>query len=84
MGFLDNLIKAVESGDLEKRLESVADKLEGISENVTQKVEKLADAPGKVIGGAAPGSDSGSSDSGASTTGGGSATDATDEPEPAV
>jgi len=49
MGFLDNLIKAVESGELEKRLENVADRIENMSEKVTEKVEKVADVPKKVI-----------------------------------
>lgn len=49
MGLFDNFLKAVESGELEKRLNNVADKVEKVSDKLTANIEKVADTPKKVV-----------------------------------
>ena len=52
MGFLDNLIGDIQSGELDKRLGQFADAVERVSEKAVSGVEKLADAPAKALGAA--------------------------------
>ena len=49
MGFLDNLLNAVESGDLERQLDRISGAVENVSKRVDDTLQTAAEQPAKVL-----------------------------------
>ena len=49
MGFLDNLIKAVQDGALDDQLTKIADTIEGASGQLDKTLGTVAEKPGEVL-----------------------------------